>query len=169
MIWHLEQISILRLVSMGTTTRARGSCYRSDTREVGDAARSQREWVVSPRSRPHWSTHGREVGERGRCARWAGARTRAWGESELARSDWSTWPRVLAVATSLFDHLESKKFKKMQKFTNFIPNPCINTPTVVELITYTILSHFLFQTPLSSHNVGLVSSFELLHGCLAVR
>jgi hypothetical protein len=71
MIRHLEQISILRLVPMGTATRVRGSCCRSDTREAGDAARSRREWVVSPRSRPHWSAHGWEVGER-EAMRWTG-------------------------------------------------------------------------------------------------
>jgi hypothetical protein len=59
---------------------------------------------------------GREAGERE--AR--GRRGESAGESDVARSDWSTCrdligPRVLAVATSRFDRLESKKFEKNYK------------------------------------------------------
>jgi hypothetical protein len=42
---------------------------------------------------------------------------------------------------AVFDRLESKKFEKMQKITNFIHNPSIYTPTRVELIPHTIPSH----------------------------
>jgi hypothetical protein len=56
---------------------------------------------------------GREAGEREARHR----RGESAGESDVARSDWSTChdligPRVLAVATSRFDRLESKKFEK---------------------------------------------------------
>jgi hypothetical protein len=44
---------------------------------------------------------------------------------------------------AVFDRLESKKFeKKLQKITNFIPNPSIYIPTRLELIPHTISSHF---------------------------
>jgi hypothetical protein len=59
--------------------------------------------------------------------------------------------------------LESKKFEKIAKNHKFHPLPgwsSFHTP--FHLI-------FLFQTPLSSHNVGLVPRFEHLHGSLAVR
>jgi hypothetical protein len=96
-------------------TRARESRYRPRVGErgsSGDDARARRERAVSPRSRPRWSARPGERRARGRRERGealAGARARgeSAGESDVARSDWSTCrdligPRVLAVATSRF-------------------------------------------------------------------
>jgi hypothetical protein len=88
----------------------RGRCRpRAGERPApGDGARDRRERAVSPRSRPRWSARPGERRARGRRGT-GGARAQgeSAGESDVARSDWSTCrdligPRVLAVATSRF-------------------------------------------------------------------
>ena len=92
----------LRLVAVRAAARARRPLPPARGREAGkrpapgDGARARRERAVSPRSRPRWSAR---PGER-EARHW-------WGESDVARSDWSTCrdligPCVLAVATSHF-------------------------------------------------------------------
>jgi hypothetical protein len=93
----------MRLVTVRAAARARkGRCRpRAGERPAtGDGARARRERAVSPRSRPRWSAR---PGER-EARHWRGESA---GESDVARSNWSTCrdligPRVLAVATSRF-------------------------------------------------------------------
>jgi hypothetical protein len=93
----------LRLVAVRAAALARRGCCRPRAGErpaPGDGARARRERAVSPRSRPRWSAR---PGER-EARHWRGESA---GESDVARSNWSTCrdligPRVLAVATSRF-------------------------------------------------------------------
>lgn len=103
------RLAAVRAAAWARRGRCRPRADEADERPApGDGARARRERAVSPRSRPRWSVRPGERRARGRRGT-GGARARgeSAGESDVARSDWSTCrdligPRVLAVATSRF-------------------------------------------------------------------